>query len=47
MLSRYAHEPMLDEGGRRFNQQHAREYVGLTEGLLLALRLPAHGPIGE
>lgn len=31
---------MLDDGGRRLLPEHALDYVGLTEGLLLALRLP-------
>lgn len=30
---------LLDEGGRRLTSDQARDYVGLTEGLLLALRL--------
>lgn len=30
---------MLDDGGRRLTERQAIEYVGLTEGLLLALRL--------
>lgn len=31
---------LLDEGGRRLTEREAREYVGLTEGLLLAMRMP-------
>lgn len=38
---------LLDEGGRRLDEAHAREYVGLTEGLLLALRMPPHGRDGR
>lgn len=30
---------MLDDRGRRLTEQQAKEYLGLTEGLLLALRL--------
>lgn len=35
---------LLDEGGRRLTVDQARDYVGLTEGLLLALRLSPHRP---
>jgi hypothetical protein len=31
---------VLDDGGRRLQEFQAREYIGLSEGLLLALRLP-------
>jgi hypothetical protein len=31
---------VLDDGGRRLQEHQAQEYVGLAEGLLLALRLP-------
>lgn len=35
---------LLDEGGRRLTAEQARDYVGLTEGLLLALRLSQARP---
>lgn len=31
---------VLDDGGRKLQEHQAREYIGLAEGLLLALRLP-------
>jgi hypothetical protein len=31
---------LLDEGGRRLTEGEAREYIGLTEGLMFAMRMP-------